>query len=125
MALDLYLDDCSNGDLLDELLRRAGHRVIRPTHADVGLEGADDDVHLRYAAANGLTLVTKNPADFLELHKTDQRHPGILAIYQDNDPSRDMSDAEIVKAIANLEGAAQSGGDPIAGRFHVLNYWRF
>jgi hypothetical protein len=36
-----------------------------------------------------------------------------------------MSDAEIVKAIENLEGAAQAGGDLIPGHFHILNNWRY
>ena len=43
----------------------------------------------------------------------DPRHSGIFAVYQDNDPSRDMSNADIVRAIRNLEEAAQRGGlDP-------------
>ena len=123
MALRLYLDDCSNSDLLADLLRQAGHYVVRPT--EVNMEGEDDDVHFGYAIATGLTIVTKNPADFQDLHDNDHNHRGILAIYQDNDPSRDMSDAEIVRAIANLEQASNSGGDPIHGHFHVLNNWRF
>jgi hypothetical protein len=125
VALNLYLDDCSNSDLLADLLRQAEHRVVRPTHANVGLDGEDDDVHFAYAIANGLTIITKNPPDFLELHEANPHHFGILAVYQDNDPNRDMSDAEIVKAIANLEIASQSGGDPIHDHFHVLNNWRY
>lgn len=121
--LSLYLDDCSNSDLLADLLRQAGHHVTRP--ADSGLQGADDDEHLAYAAANGFAVITKNPSDFQNLHDVDPGHAGILAVYQDNDPLRDMSDAEIVKAIANLQAAAQLGGEPIAGRFHSLNDWRY
>ncbi len=123
MALKLYLDDCANARLLAELLRQAGHTVTRPI--DAGLVGADDGVHFAYAAKQGLTIITKNPADFEALHKADPRHSGVLAIHQDNDASRDMSDAEIVKAIKNVEDAAQSGGDPIPGMFHRLNDWRY
>ncbi len=122
MALNLYLDDCANAHLLADLLRQAGHTVTRPV--DVGLVGQDDDVHLAFAAMNQLALLTKNPADFLALHMTNPLHSGILAVYQDNDATRDMTDAEIVKAIRNLEEAAALGGDPIAGMFHVLNNWR-
>ena len=86
MALNLYLDDCSNSDLLTNLLRQAGHRVIHPTDEGVGLSGEDDEIHFAFAAAHGLTLITKNPADFKALHDLDQRHSGILAVYQDNDP---------------------------------------
>ncbi len=125
MALNLYLDDCSNADLLADLLRQAGHQVVRPTGKNVDLEGEDDEVHFAFAAAHHLTIITKNPADFLELHQSNQTHAGVLAVYQDNDPARDMSHADIVKAIANLEAAAESGGDPIAGKFHSLNDWRF
>ena len=125
MALNLYLDDCSNSDLLADLLRQAGHRVVRPTDDAVGLEGADDHVHFGFAAAHGHTIITKNPADFKALHDLDQRHSGVFAVYQDNDPSRDMSNADIVRAIRNLEEAAQQGGPPIQGEFHTLNNWRY
>ena len=125
MSLSLYLDDCSNSDLLADLLQQAGHRVVRPTDTNVDLAGEDDDVHFAFAAANNLTIITKNPSDFEQLHDLDAHHSGILAVYQDNDLMRDMSDAEIVKAISNLEAAAQSGGDPIAGKFHSLNDWRY
>ena len=125
MALNLYLDDCSNSDLLADLLQQAGHQVVRPTDAGVALSGEDDDVHFGFAAAHGLTLITKNPADFKALHDLGQRHSGIFAVYQDNDPSRDMSNADMVRAIRNLEGAAQQGGPPIQGEFHILNDWRY
>ena len=123
MALNLYLDDCVLDHRLVDLLLRAGHRVVRST--DVGLEGEDDDVHFRHAADNGLTILTKNPADFEALHHSNQQHSGILVVYQDNDQQRDMSNAEIVKAISNLEAAAQHGGSPIHGEFHKLNDWRY
>ena len=125
MALNLYLDDCSNSDLLADLSRQAGHQVVRPTDDGIGLEGAQDNVHFAFAVEHGLTLITKNPADFEALHDSDPLHFGIIAVYQDNDPSRDMSDAEIVKALSNLEQAGQSGGDPIHGQFHRLNDWRY
>jgi hypothetical protein len=125
VALNLYLDDCSNSDLLADLLRQAGHRVRRPTDEDINLEGADDDVHFAFAAAHHLAIITKNPADFLEFHQANQQHAGIFAVYQDNDRSRDMSQADVVKAIANIESASESGGDRIPGRFHSLNDWRY
>ena len=60
MALNLYLDDCSNSDLLADLLRQAGHRVVRPTDEGIGLEGEDDPVHLGFAAAHGLRSSTRS-----------------------------------------------------------------
>jgi len=81
----------------------------------------DDTVHFRHAVANGRVVVTKNPHDFELLHQSNPRHAGILAIFQDNDPGRDMNYADIVKAIGNLESA----NVPIPEQFHVLNAWRY
>jgi predicted nuclease of predicted toxin-antitoxin system len=122
VALNLYLDDCILSHRITDLLRQAGHEVVRSS--DVGLEGADDDVHFRYAADNGLILITKNPKDFKILHDSDPLHFGIFAIYQDND-GRDMSDAEIVRAIRNLEDAAHRDSFPIHGGFYSINDWRY
>jgi hypothetical protein len=119
LSLRIYLDDCAYAKQLVGLLQKAGHDVLTPVDADTA--GMADDVHLRFAAQEGRVLLTKNPDDFAQLHAGDSQHAGILAIYQDNDPSRDMSYGEIVRAIANLESA----GVPIAGSFHVLNAWRY
>jgi Domain of unknown function (DUF5615) len=99
--------------------------VTRPTDDGVGLSGVNDAVHFGFAAAHGLTIITKNPADFKALHDLEPRHAGILGVYQDNDLSRDMSNADIVRAIRNLEEAVQQGGPPIPGEFHTLNDWRY
>lgn len=119
MSQKLYLDDCAYDKELVRLLEQAGHHVITPAHA--ALTGQADAVHLHYAAAHGLVLLTKNPDDFVELHEADADHAGILLIYQDNDPDRDMSNAEIVQAIANLVTA----GIPLPGSVQVLNAWRY
>jgi hypothetical protein len=42
-------------------------------------------------------------------------------VYQNNDPDRDMSHGDIVRAIANLE----QSGIAFAGSCHVLNAWRY
>jgi hypothetical protein len=119
LSLQIYLDDCANAGTLVSLLRAAGHQVTIP--ADVGTSSSDDAIHWRYARENHLTLMTKNPRDFKVLHAQSRDHSGILAIYQDNDPERDMSYPEIVRAIANIENA----GIPISGEFHILNAWRY
>jgi hypothetical protein len=64
-----------------------------------------------------LSLKTLNPRDFKALHDQDATHAGILAVYQDNDPTRDMRYADIVRAIANLERSVPQ----IAGGFWILN----
>ena len=116
MAFDLYLDDCVNSDLLADLLDKAGHRVVRPE--TVGIAWENDEVHFAYALSNNLILITKNSDDFEASHLADPNHPGIFAVYQDNDATRDMKDWDIVAAIARIEAAV---GYPIAGEFHSLD----
>jgi hypothetical protein len=43
-----------------------------------------------------------------------------LAIRCDNDPTRDMKDAEIVRAIRNLE----LSGALTANELHIVYHWR-
>lgn len=119
MSQKIYLDDCAYAKELVRVLEAAGHQVTTPKQA--GTTGREDEAHFRYAIANGLVLLTKNPEDFLELHHTNSQHAGVLLIYQDNDPDRDMSHAEIAKAIANIEQAGVS----LAGLCHILNAWRY
>ena len=120
--MNLYLDDDSAKGALVARLRKTGHQVVVP--ADALLAGAADPHYLLYAVRHGLVLLTKNYDDFEDLHllvqATQGRHTGILAIRLDNDPTRDMKDTEIVRAMRNLE---QSGA-PMANEFHILNHWR-
>ncbi len=125
MTLNLYLDDCMNSHRLAELLQQAGHRIVRPTDEGVGTDRADDDVHFRYAVENGLTILTKNYGDFEALHDSNDMHFGIIAVRYDNDKSRDMGYAEIVKALSNLCNAAENSGPVIHGNYHNLNDWRY
>lgn len=120
MSLRLYLDDCAfSKQLLARLIGPPdAHSVESPL--DSGLLGASDAEHFAHARRHGLILITKNPSDFEMLHHQHPVHPGIFAIYQDNDP-RDMSPEDIARAIQNLVEAAA----PIAGQFHVLNAWRY
>jgi hypothetical protein len=72
-------------------------------------------------------LLTKNPADFLPMHRGRQRrgepHAGIFGVCQDNDPSRDMSEADIVCAVVNVEEAFGTAG--VANQFVYLNRYRY
>ena len=100
-------------------LRAAGHHVVTPWEA--GIARQPDDVHFQYARANDLVLLTRDGSDFGVLHAAMPQHPGILVVYLDNDPTRDMSGAEIAKAIANLEAA----GVELRNTFQPLNAWRY
>lgn len=121
MSLTLYLDDCAFSHELRKLLLEAGHDVEVPAEVCPPLTGEDDAIHFAHAKAAGRTILTLNPRDFKELHDHDSGHFGILAVYQDNDPTRDMSYRQIVRAIANLE----STGVTIAGGFWTLNAYRW
>jgi hypothetical protein len=68
-----------------------------------------------------LVLLARNCSDFQELHQLNSSHYGILAIYQDAAPSKNMSYLAIVKAIGNLEAA----GLDLANQFMVLNQWSY
>ena len=120
--MNLYLDDDSAKAALVARLKRAGHQVMIP--ATAALSGASDPRHLLHAIQQGLVLFTKNHDDFKDLHLLIQashgQHAGILAVRCDNDPTRDMTDADISRALRNFE---QSGA-PVANEFHILNHWQ-
>jgi hypothetical protein len=120
--MNLYLDDDSAKVSLVTLLRTAGHQVVIP--ADAGLAGVSDPRHLTHTVQQHMVLLTRNHDDFEDLHLLVQAvcgsHPGILVVRSDNDPSRDMKDRDIVRAIGKLERS----GAPVANEFHVLNHWR-
>ena len=121
MSLRLYLDDCIFSHTLRRLLQAAGHDVQIPADVTPPLVGADDADHFAHARRSGRVILTKNPLDFKHLHERFPEHPGILAAYQDNNPTKDMGAADIVRAVGNLE----STGATMAGRFLVLNAYRW
>src|SRR5437016_1233847 len=106
--MNLYLDDDSAKASLVSVLRRVGHQVTIP--ANVGLSGISDPRHLMHAVQQCFVLLTKNHDDFEDLHllvnATGGKHPGLLVVRSDNDPTRDMKDRDIARAIANLERAS-------------------
>jgi hypothetical protein len=120
--MDLYLDDCADSDLLITYLERDGHRVLTPRSEGTG--GANDPVHLAHAAANGFTVVTKDPDDYTLLHQEWQQqgraHAGILLVYEENTRGKNMGPAEIARAIGRLLAT----GLPLANELHILNHWR-
>ena len=119
MSLRLLLDEDSQAKYLLNLLRSAGHDVI--TVNEAGLEGQVDSEVLNYAIQERRSLLTRNCNDFQELHEINPNHPGILAVYQDADPAKNMSYQAIVQAIANLEIASAA----IENQFVALNQWNY
>ena len=118
----LYLDDDCIARPLVQFLRKAGHDLCLPS--DVGLAGADDAVHLRYAIREKRVLLSRNYAHFENLHhlilEAQGHHPGILVIRKDSNPKHNLKTAGVVQAIAKLLAA---GVDP-ADDYVVLNHWR-
>jgi hypothetical protein len=118
----LYLDDDIVAALLVRLLRNAGHDVQTP--ADAGLAGRSDPVHLAHAARTDRVCLSRNYRDFEELHllvlQVQGHHPGILVVRRDNDPRRNLSPRDIVRALRNLAAA----GVPTADEYIILNAWQ-
>jgi predicted nuclease of predicted toxin-antitoxin system len=101
------------------MLRDVNHDVL--TVNEAGLQGKLDSLVFNYARQEHLVLLTHNCGDFKILHETHSNHPGILAIYKNDDPAKDMSFKAIVRAIANLEAIALD----LTNQFIVLNHWNY
>ena len=118
----LYLDDNITDRRLVAQLQRVGHTVVLPT--DVGRAGAPDAQHFAEAVRQEASLLTRNYQDFIDLHDlilaAGGQHPGLLLIYLENDPRRDLTPRGIAAAVSRLEAAAML----LVGSVYVLNHWR-
>jgi predicted nuclease of predicted toxin-antitoxin system len=118
----LYLDDDIAGPVLARLLRNAGHDVLLP--ADVGLAGGKDPAHLIRAMQEDRVMLSRNYKDFQLLHLLIEQarghHPGILLVRRDDLAKRNMTAADIVRALRNLE----TSGLPIPDHCYELNPWQ-
>jgi len=119
LSLTLLLDEDSQAKYLVNLLQAAQHDVL--TINEIGLVGAADKAVLLFAKRQNRVLLTRNCNDFFELHQSTPDHAGILAIYQDATPDKNMSYQSIVKAITNLEASELI----LTGQFIVLNQWSY
>lgn len=120
--MNIYLDDNQAARHLADLLRKAGHTVVRP--AEAGLTGASDVRHFRHALSNELVLLTADRGDFEDLHDliaaAGGSHSGLLLVRYENDPKRDMKPKHIVAAVGKLERS----GTATVNQVIVLNRWR-
>ena len=115
----LLVDEDSQGRILVRLLRAAGHDVR--TVEEAGLHAQGDPEVFALAKREQRVVLTRNVKDFEALHEADAAHPGILVEYQDRDPAKNMKEADIVRAIGNIEAI----GWDIAGQFVALNAWNY
>lgn len=96
-------------------LRLLGHDAV--TARDLGLERADDDLHLTAATDAGRIFVTYNRNDFIALHRVwqrwsrrwgaSERHGGILILSQ----NRPLSVAEEARVLDELVVAQAVTGE--------------
>ena len=104
-----------------------GHDVV--TAYSLGLDGADDDVHLLASARDDRILVTNNGKDFLLLHKAWRRwsqawgvarsHAGILIIPQWPHLAPDLA----VQAIHSIQARVPLANELYAYDWQTLHDW--
>lgn len=119
MSLQLLIDEDSQDKVLLKLLRKAGHDVV--TVNEAGLMSQPDIVVFRYAVEKNRVILTFNCGDFEIIHEENPCHSGILAVYKNDDYSKDLTFKELVRAIANLESATFA----LANQFISLNHWNY
>ncbi len=119
MSLRLLIDEDSLAKALVKMLKKAGHDVV--TVNEARFSGATDAVVFQYAIDSKRILLTRNCDDFKALHQAIREHPGIFAIYHDDNRSKDLTRSEIVRAITNIE----TSGIPLANQFIALNQWQY
>jgi hypothetical protein len=119
VALRLLVDEDMASKALVGLLRQHGHDIR--TAGEAGLLASPDGDVIQLAYEEGRVLLTGNGADFALLHRDGTQHAGVLAVYRDRDPSKDMSRRDIARALANVEAA----GMDLHGQFVALNDWRY
>jgi predicted nuclease of predicted toxin-antitoxin system len=120
--MKVYLDEDIASAVLARLLRRAGHDVQLP--GDANMSGQPDAVVQRHAIREGRVILSRNHADFEDLHllilEAQGHHPGILVERFDDNPQHRMTPAEIVCAVRNIEAA----GFAMRDEYQILNLWQ-
>lgn len=111
----LLVDESIASHELMARLRKAGHQV------ELRAKAALDPEVWQYAQDHALTLLTANPPDFEDLAKQSPDHHGLLMVYGERDPLRQMRAADIAAAV---ELVREVHGDEPTGKQVVLNEWR-
>jgi len=119
LSLRLLVDEDTQDARLVSVLRQEAHDVL--TVNEAGLPGQADSVVLAHAFQERRIVLTMNCRDFLELHEAAVAHAGIIGIYKDRDPRKNMTFAAMSTALANL---IDSGWE-FSGQFVVLNAWNY
>lgn len=127
MSLNLLIDEDSQDKILVAKLKEAGHDVVTAT--DAGLLGQPDSAVLAHAVASKRVVMTRNCDDFCNeaaaLKRAGGHHHGILLRYEKNDPEKDMSYDDIVRAVGNIDRAVSAGDLVLADLEVSLSYYRY
>jgi predicted nuclease of predicted toxin-antitoxin system len=113
--LHLYVDEDTASLQLVSRLRAAGHIVIEP------LRGTSDARCWRHAQAEHAVLLTMNARDFAALAATGPNH-GLLLVYRENDPTRDMTAKDIAAAVDRV---AETYPEGVSDQILALNGFRW
>jgi predicted nuclease of predicted toxin-antitoxin system len=116
--LRILVDEDSQARAQLKILRGDGHDVVAIGELDKN--GIPDPEVFDLAQMLGRVLLTHNTDDFHELHRERPSHRGIIAVYRNADPRKNMNHAQIAAAIRRFE----TSGVAITGEFHGLNLWR-
>jgi len=112
------VDEDSQARTQLNILRAEGHDVL--AIGEIGKNGTPDPEVFELAQTLDRVLLTHNAEDFNQLHLEHPGHPEVMAVYRDANPLKNMTYADIARAIVRLERS----GMPVGSEFHVLNHWR-
>ncbi len=116
--MKILVDEDSQARAQLNLLRTDEHDVV--AIGELNKNGAPDIEVFDLAQSLERIILTHNAEDFYVLHRERPGHKGIIAVYRDADPRKNMTHAQIATAIGRLETLQVT----IAGDFVVLNHWR-
>lgn len=111
----ILVDENLESDDLMARLRRAGH------HVESREKGTDDPPIWQYAQEHGLVVLTANPPDFEALAKATPSHRGLLVVYGEGVPRKQLRPTDIAEAV---EYVREILGEKLEGHVLTLNAWR-
>lgn len=118
MINGFYLDDDSSDSAIIPSLVRQGLKIVTTRSAD--RRGAEDLVHLRFSASQGLCMVTSNQGDFQRLHGElavrGEEHSGIVVVTQQR-----WGPGERIRRLLRM--AAAFSPDEMKNRIEFLSDW--
>ena len=114
----ILVDEDSQARSQLNILRGDGHDVV--AIGELEKNGTPDEEVFDLAQSLERVLLTHNTEDFHKVHRERPGHRGLMAVYREADPRKNMNHAQIAAAIRRLD----TSGVTIAGEFHVLNHWR-